>query len=563
MNDAAELLKDRSRTYLLRLGFDVEQNLTRSNATDAERRQAAALGRALFTQVNALLKTALDASDLPTFTSAEEEWAKIFVDALYEGEINPETLDMMSTREAAVRELVHYRETLWLGLAMWAAHLHVKQQGERPQQMRVDALRIISQRFATVEDLLATFERASEGEEEDRLPWSDWFLSELPAGEGHWIPTRQELLFAMVLLTVALTPDMPPTPAPKGWLTWRYDEVTSALQRLDDEASLWSVLIPGPLVDTGLRAPNTQSLQWWHDRVAAVRNMFQELKTDTEANERAKLRDAPLDPKRVADFRSHLLQKTRESRLFQNMFKLHGGLQRLDAPPTGHTAMVSRLWMPKSFFTHDSRVVGLDMAANDLARVTANSEITQLLATLREETPRQSDEPLSTTVSEAIQELIRRGRRPSLIVIPIGWELRRSLGIQGWRSHPEPHPLIPLGRQRDFEGIIDDVPVIDLPHVPKDRLWVLDLAAATRYSEWPGDDDNSGIHFQLTSFDAETATIMLAKHPEVRAEGHTDEQAVNDLQERILLSLTLCWQIDGGNPDAAITIAVPSQQQRE
>jgi len=564
VNDAADLLRDRSRSYLLDLGLDVEQDLTGGNATPPEREKALALGRALFTQVNALLKSTLDAQDLPTFTEAERDWARMFEDQYVpREEVEPEGLVGIEAGAPtnAVRTLVRYRETLWLGLAMWAAHLYEKKASEQRNDMRIDALRILSQHFPDVEDLLATYERASEGEEEDRLPWSDWFLSELPTREAHWMPTQRELLFATVLLTTLLTPPDPPALKPKAWVIWRDQDITGALKRLDEQAAVWSILIPVPTLNTGLATEDPQSLQWWHDRVATVRDMFARLKADTEAEELAKLRDAPLDPDRVGAFRSHLLENTRQSRPIVEIFRVQSEVERLDEPPEAHTPMSSRSWMPKSFFTPDSRVIGLDMAAGDLARVTANAEITQLLAVLPSVDPRTSDEPVASTVAAAIDELRGAGRRPSLIVIPIGWDLRRALGIQGWRALPEAHPLIPLTRRRDFEGVFNGVPVIDFPHVPTDRLWVLDLAGAARYREWPSDED-SGIHFELQPFDEPAAVAMLAEHPEVRADGHTDMQAIHSLQERLLLTMTMCWEIVAHEADAAIPIAIPSELQR-
>jgi hypothetical protein len=566
MNDASNLLKERSQSYLLDLTLQIEHDLTREDASPAERASTLELGTAQFTQINALLKATLDAADLPSFTEVERTWAKMF-DDLYFTELESDS----SAIEAKVlpgetpwevRRLARYRQVLRLGLAMWAAHLYGRWEHEPAEETPLEAMRILSQRFESIDALFDVFERASEREDNDeRLPWTEWFLGELPTGEAHFIPTRSELLFTTVLLAVILAPAQAPTVRPRHWLTWQYEEVTAALERLDSEAPRWGRLIPEGELDTGLQASTHAPLESWHKRVATVSEMFAAAKSDTEAEESEKLRHASLDGKRVADFRVHLLAKTRESRLIRDIFALHGVVERLDASPEGHVALVSRSWMPKSYFTPDSRVVGLEMTAGDLARVTQNAEINQLLEAIDDEAPRPCVGTLSDTVVQAIKDLRDGQRRPSLIVIPIGWELHRALGLDGWRNKGGSHPLIPLNRRRDFEGIFHDVPVIDFPHVRKDRLWVVDLAAAACYREWPSDEE-SGIEFELKAFDVEAATAMLTEHPEVRAEGFDDRQAMDQLRERVLVSLRLCWEVRSHDPGASISIAIPAEFQR-
>jgi hypothetical protein len=561
VNDAIEALKARSSSSLLGLSFLIEAPLTARAASDQEITEALELGRAQFAQLNALLKRALDSQDREVFTETEREWGRMFEHQYLSEEDEPfnDLSGEAAVKSAVIRQLTRYRETLWLGLAMWAAHLLEKRDGEQPQNMWVDALRILSQRFPSIERLLATYERASEGEEQERLPWSNWFLSELPQREAHFLPTQAELLFTTILLATMLIGPEPPVLAPAPWIRWRGDEVDGALRRLDEQAAIWSFLILVPTLDTGLRPPPPDSLEWWHDRVATARAMFTRLKEDTDADERSKLRVAPPDPQRVNTFRSNVLASTRRARLVRDIFRLHGSLEHLDAPPDGHVALASRTWLPKSYFTGDSRVVGLEWVAGDLSRVTANSEIEALLKVL-DGIVRTSDGALLDTVKAAIRNLRHNGRRPSLIVIPIGWDLRRALELP-LRGASVTHDLIPLGRSGDFEGVIDDVPVIDFPHVPKDILWVVDLAMAATMREWPSDED-SGIRFDLRDFDEQRARALLAEHPEVRAEGATEIEAVRSLQEKLLLTLTLCWDIVRSEAGTAIQIAVPTELQR-
>jgi hypothetical protein len=565
MSDASDLLKERSRSYLLGLSLQIEHELTREDASPAEREQMFELGRAQFTQINALLKATLDTADSSSFIEAEREWAKMFDDLYFDDRdddteaLEAEVLPGEAPRE--VRRLARYRQVLWLGLAMWAAHLYSKPDREQADDMPLQALRIVSHRFDTIETLFDVFERASEEDVEDKLPWTSWFLSELPTREAHFIPTRQELLFTTVLFTTLLAGPGASTPGPRQWLTWQFDDTTTALKRLDDEAERWSPLIPEQPPSSELTASANDPLQRWHDRVALARAMFTQAKSDTEADESAKLRQAPLDLERVDGFRSDLLSKTRESRLIRDIFVVQGGIERLPAPPEDHESRVAYSWLPKSSFTQDSRTVGLNMSAGDLGRDIIRAETAQLLAAFDGGEPRTSEQEITTEVKRAVDDLKDRGSRPSLIIIPSGWTLEQALGLRRWPKPTDPHPLIPILRPREFAGVLHGVPVIKFPRAPKDRLRVVDLAVAARYREWSSDED-SGIQFEFKSFDTEAAEAMLAEHPEVRAKDVDDEQAIRILEERVLISLTLCWEISPGSPDGYISIAVPRDLQR-
>ncbi|HEX4345277.1 MAG TPA: hypothetical protein VHZ31_06915 [Solirubrobacteraceae bacterium] len=95
--------------------------------------------------------------------------------------------------------------------------------------------------------------------------------------------------------------------------------------------------------------------------------------------------------------------------------------------------------------------------------------------------------------------------------------------------------------------------------MPKDRFWVLDLAQAIRFEEWPSDED-SGLRFELRSFDDElSAAAFLVDHPEAAASDKTGEEALLVIRDRVLISLRLCWRILSGEPQAARSVAIPRE----
>lgn len=560
MSDASELLRERSRSYLLDLGLQIEHDLARPDATQPTLEQTFELGRAQFTQINGLLKATLDARDEDSFTGAERDWAKIF-DSLYfpDREEDAHVAGLAAEAPSQARRLARYRQVLWLGLAMWAAHLRSRSERETADEMPLVALRILSRHFTDIETLLDVFERASEEDAEDRLPWTSWFLGELPTREAHFIPTRSELLFTTVLLITVSGGADDASLGPREWLRWQFDELTAALDRLDSEAERWSVLIPAPA--KGDTEGEDAELGWWHQRVAAVRQAFTLAKSETEAAEQARVRQTPLDAEKVGDFCRTILATTRKSRLIRDIFALQGTVEQLFQPPDDHETLSSVSWMPKSFFTKESSVVGLDMSAGDLGNQIIRAESEQLLAALDAVELGHGGEDLAVAVEQSVQKLRDRGLRPSLILIPLGWELGQALGLQHWPKRAHQHALIPILRSKDFEGVLHDVPVLALPRAPKDRLWVLDLAHAARYREWPS-DEKSGIRLEFKSFDAATAKAMLKEHPGVRPEGADDAEAVQTLEERVLIRLYLCWDIGLTEQTAGVCLEVPEELQR-
>lgn len=559
MSDASKLLQERSRSYLLDLGMQVERDLTRPDASELMLQQAFELGRAQFTQVNALLKAMLDARDEKSFTEAEREWAKVF-DSLYfpDREEDSGVAEIPGEAPLQARRLARYRQVLWLGLAMWAAHLRARSERHDAEEMPLAALRILGRRFTDIETLLDVFERASQEDSEDRPSWTSWFLDELPSREAHFIPTRSELLFTTVLLITA-SGEVGISLGPREWLRWQFDDLIAALDRLDSEADRWSALAPA-LARDDINVDDPR-LDWWHERVAAVREAFMLAKSETEAAEQARVREAPLDSEKVSDFRRTILVAARDSRLIRDIFELQGGMKKLPDPPERHEPLSSAFWMPKSFFTEGSNVFGVDMSARELGNGIIRAESDQLLSALDGMEPRNGGEDLAAAVAQSVQELRGRGLRPSLILIPLGWTLEQALGLQRWPKRVHDHPLIPIRRSKDFGGVLHDVPVLVLPRAPKDRLWILDLPLAVSYREWPS-EAQSGIQLEFKSFDADAAKAMLEEHPEVRAEGADDAQAVQTLEERVLVRLRVCWEIRQGEPTAGVCLAVPEELQR-
>jgi hypothetical protein len=558
---AADVLLDRSQSYLLDLRHEVERPLTEPSFSDAERERAVVLGRILFAQLNALLKAALDRGDLETFRNVERKWSQMFDDVWLPPDPDSEDDDIVE----ALRPLLRFRDVLRLGLAMWAAHLLANQSDLAGPKWDVwsEALRVFSSRFEGIESLLDAYERANEGEERDTGNWTTWFLEELPSEEAHFIPTSQELLFATVLFAVRLAVDEQSPLRPREWLEWRSQEVESVLDRLANQESRWRSALGLSAEAADFEAPTEGASADWNARLERVRRLFQQSKEEAAARAAAVVRESPLDEVRTHQLRTETLKKARESRLLRDVFFHQGGLRQVSGPGDRVEALVSRSWIRKDFLTPSSRVVGLDMMARDLARATAQAESEQLLAAVSDLDPTPVRESITEEVTTLIDGWRDEGGRPSLLILPLGRRLREALGLRVWGGADiSEHPLIPPVHRRRFDGVFHDVPVLDVPKAPKDRLFLLDLVAAAEFLEWPSEND-AGIRIDLETLDADRAQSFLAEHPEVRAANKTVEQAVLELQERVLLTVRLCWAIIRKETPFASAIGVPEELRRD
>ena len=568
MNEARELLLTQSYDHLFTARWAVESAFGESPTEDLTAEVARDFGYTFFGAINELLKLCLDMADQTTFSEVERQWARMFDDMWLPGFPSETLSGAWSERRGGepapqLLALLRRREVLRLGLVMWAAHLLAKPQPTDRQAELSQAFQQLASRFPDMDWVLDAFD-AAQGDEGEAAPWTTWFLSELPSGDAYFIPTTQELLRATLLLCARfVTPEQPASLRPREWLDWRHDEIRKTLDQLREAKDRWQPAIGTPETFLTGELSATEGGDGWQQRLDRLELLFVQGRRAQQESERARVRTAPIDEERVDALRHHTLREAAGSRVLRDTVEVHGGVIALGQSPEGHEGLVARSWAPRGFFTPDSRVVGLDLMARDLARPVRDAERQQLVAALPQDDFEETDEG---EVASALTTVIRRMRSdgfdPTLIVLPLNWRLERALGLEGLGALPVDHELVPPLHRREFSGVFDDVPALDLVGMPPDRVWVLDLAQAIRFEEWPS-DERSGLRFEFQSFDEEGAAELLAAQPSVASPGRSPEEARLDLQERVLISLHLCWRILPGQPGAASALSVPDELRRE
>jgi hypothetical protein len=548
MSRATERLRERSTRYLLDARFLVNRPVGEDEGVNEE------VGRILLAEINATLKLALQIGDTETFTELERRWQEI----PEEGESWEETEDSPTQR------LTRYQQVLSFGLAMWSAHLLREasdHEGSATELTASDALRMLAGRFEAVEDVFDIYEQAGERDDEDRVPWTSWFLEELPPEEAHIIPTSSELLFTALLLASAwTTEDQPHSLQPRDWMRWREEEVETALAQIAEEGPLWAPILGLSVSGSEQVVATDAECNDWRSRVSHLRDLIAEGRDRREEIQRRSLREAPLDIGKIMELEATVRKSILDRRLIRHLFAAQGGLVELPDRPSERSELASRHWLPKDLLVADSNVVGLETAARQLARAPLNGEVEGLLAVLPELDPVEvgDADAFSQILGRELDRMREDGFQPTLLLAPISWRLRQALGLAPIGSSPESvaGPLVPPAVAHHFAGTFEGVPILTAPQLPARQLWALDLPRVASFREWPS-EEGSGVRLTVEAFSEAEARQLLVDKPEIVGDQEPDEVALW-VQESALLTQYVCWCVEGGEDGAATAVQVPS-----
>jgi hypothetical protein len=550
---AAPVLLDRSTSHLFDMDYLVAPAIEEEVQGSKRRKEAARLGRAIFQALNLILKSMIDGEDRDGFAEVSRRWANMFEHEIaynYEPPGAEQTPDSFGG-------LDRYRRVLQFGLAMWATHLLAPElsSGVSGSAARVEAVGLLSDRLGSIEELFDTFERASERDDEDSVPWTTWFLSELPSNEVHSIPTSSALMLTLIILALnRVDPEGKEELRPREWFESRRSEIEEALARLRKEAGPWSQATER--ITPGDQSGGAEVQERWIAKLQHLEAMLETGRLEAIEQREAAEREAPLDEVVVQEFTSNLIQASREARLLRDLFSVQGAL-RPSTELGEERARTKRTWLPKRLFVHDSHLVGADRNGRELGRGTMNVEMSQLMEVLKSLQCAAPEGNLRDYLNAILAEMAAEGSPATLVLLPISWRLRQSLGLHAWGKQKVGSDLVPSERSEEFAGLIADVPVLDSPWIPEERIYLVNLPSVATYLEGPSQVD-SGLTIELRAFNAEEARAFLGEHPEVKEEGETDDATVLLLQERVLCDLVMEWRLELGEHPAARCVAVPT-----
>jgi hypothetical protein len=552
-----DLIKERSYTYLVEWLRYAAMPRIREPVDKSQRARAVDAVIACYGQINEILHFALDLGDVPTFDTLLREWNQTLRD----------DYDPRIEETAALARLREEQGRLLLGIVMWAAHKIDREASDASAVGLYQMFQSAAGQFDSPDQV----RRALISADINDSPWATWFLSELPSGEAHFIPTRNELRRAALLLTLRLNVSDPSgVPFAPATLLYEYDDLKRILDSVEEMSNKWAAALafggepaPSSVQQSESSIPpleRSSPSEELHRRASRLLEALDQSRRLAQDNRKEEVRLADLNSEKVQEFRSATLGAHREARIFADLIAAAGAREEMtdgeSLPPDLH----QRQWLPKEWFISDTNVVGINMAARDLAQGSRSEEQRQLLNLLPHGDPVEFDGPPSTFVHQASGLLRQVGFEATLVLMPLNWQFAREL-TGDTRKSADLGTHVPANRVRDFHGLADGVPILDRPGLVDDKFFVLDLGRLARLEEWPS-DERSGVLFSLQGFSEAGARDLLDRRPEVRDHELSESEAILKIQEQLLLDLTLRWRIAPANTAAAIAIAIPAPFRR-
>jgi hypothetical protein len=183
-----------------------------------------------------------------------------------------------------------------------------------------------------------------------------------------------------------------------------------------------------------------------------------------------------LDESKVTEFQQAVVDGWRQSRLVPGLEQL--GLIESNERPLedfGMTRFYRQPWLEsKGVFVTPTNWALPGNFGKDIGQELAEDELDTILSSIVRLAPKFRGKG---TVTERVRQMLgalRSSRyKPSVILVPIDWRLNRALNLPDWREPDSRED--PLGRY--IQGHIDDLPVLQWPRVPRDRIYAADLSA--------------------------------------------------------------------------------------
>jgi hypothetical protein len=144
------------------------------------------------------------------------------------------------------------------------------------------------------------------------------------------------------------------------------------------------------------------------------------------------------------------------------------------------------------------------------------------------------------------------GYDPWLLLIPVSWRLGDAIGLPpvGRSERGDAEGLVlPSGAGHWYAGRTKGLSVIEWPSVPKDRIYLADLAA---FGDWHQLPDAEWLDVEVSAYDADQA-LALAR----RADDDAVEARAREFQENVRLQVRERFLVMRRDPEAVLWIEIP------
>jgi hypothetical protein len=539
----------------------IEPRLTDVEAPLSVAQDAAAFLESIFGGFSDLLKAGLDADPrLPLVQQVNARWDRFLrgwdsrsTNRIIDVELllrSGAPASEIAERERQIRRaseldelnkgLTIWRSALRLGLAMWC----LRKGRQSHDEAWAEAFGLFAQSFGDLQSLADATSMAIEADFNDRSTrWTRWVLDEREGGTAHIIAV--DVLFLQTFLVLALrlvdADTAPPEITISDWLlgrSERFDEVIDSL--LDD-----------PFVQDYLLPPDARA------RSLVIREVLADSQRRREIDDQVGIRQAALEPAKVHEFVERVATAWEETRLG---FAIATRLRSPDSAEDVRTRAVahSEFFIAKGHFITPTRVLGLDMVAQDIGRSLANEETEAVLAALSSAPVMQvpGQIPVSDAVRAAIAEMGKAAMPAALVITPLDWKrqalladvLPRRLGgdaVPPWWLPPESQFL--------FGGLVDDLPIIAWPKA--EQILVLSpLFIAAEIAE-----DQPRVSVVVEALSLEEAADLARRNPRVIAGEVPADQVVAEVQTRVRVRAASTFHFGVADVSAARQLRIQTE----
>jgi hypothetical protein len=448
-------------------------------------------------------------------------------------------------RIALKREIVDWRALQRFGLLFWILR-NVRERGGADRW--IAAWQTFAGYLGDVPRLAQILDKGIEADWEDRGRWSNWVLDTLPKREVHGLAVDLEFIQTFVVLSLSLIPPDGPPPqiAPLRFTRGRLEDPRTTVNRIIEIENL------KPLMPADRLQERAEHL------ITALERML----VTQKAREEQAVIDAALDEALVQTFADKLRATWRRSRTLRAAFSVVGVVEAVAGELGERSGSQVKRWLQKALFVQGSRVFGLDHIAEEYGRGLARWEWNALLR--EAEGAPMAVAPADASIAErlraAVGELRDAGYEPSLVLAPIDWHTSVAMELT-----PAPNrggdAVIPAwlpeedGRS-SFIGAVEGVPVLDQHHVPKDHLYVFDLARFAKFRERDVEDPPGPVVVEITAYDEDKLRELIREDRVAFEEDLDDEAKIRMLQRQVNFNAVYPFEIEVLDPGAARRVEI-------
>jgi hypothetical protein len=557
---ATERLRDRAWRYLKEFGaFQIMPRLRRTNDA-ALLASLADYGTVLLHAYTNLLRLAIDVNDRAYFEKAGRGfWQAIDIrsESMQLG-LPQDPLDL-SQRLHPLRDLdkaradflirvARERAALWMALGAWVCHRWAT--GRIAPDTAQAAFMQLAEPLSDFAHLWRAFNSALSAESGDRLPLSQWEMTEHPEGEAVWLSPEQHIALFFTLLALTKIPagvhERVHTLTTLEQAGWAKGLVTAALKEIKANPARWHQVI-------GDADRSTQE--------TALAALMDAAEAEEKRRERLQIMEQQLSGAKLVDFKTEFLAAWVSSGLCRRLLDGADVIEYTrEQPPPGRTFGLWMIWPKGPFVQETGGVTWMRAGGQPFGVGVASGEDDSVYEAMRKGARRYrlGKRTVGKKLSEILRLLRDSGFPPDVIILSGDWQILRHLeqstAYVPFYANAVEHPP-------DFRGTFQGVPVYMRASTGENEFLVVSLQSVGRLVQYVTDDNSIFRRFEIKDYSMEEVQQLAAGDrsslpQDVRT--LADDALVDYLRENVEIRIEQAFEMRIDQKLAARRLTVPT-----